>query len=77
MGKIKPLNEVRRPEWAHNVNVDQFMEDQRAMTEEAKEARRAYKREWNKRNKDKVAAAQRRYWEKRAAAQAAREDKET
>lgn len=36
------------------------------MTEAAKEARRAYKREWNRRNKDKVKAAQERYWNKRA-----------
>ncbi len=36
------------------------------MTEAAKQARRAYKREWNKRNADKVKAAQARYWEKKA-----------
>lgn len=45
------------------------------MTEQAKEARRAYKREWNRRNPDKVRAAQERYWEKRAAAKAS-EDKD-
>lgn len=39
------------------------------MTEQAKEMRRAYKRAWNKANKDKVKAAQDRYWEKKAAAQ--------
>lgn len=44
------------------------------MTEQAKAARRAYKREWNRRNKDKVAAAQRRYWEKKA--QAAAQDQQ-
>lgn len=38
------------------------------MTEQAKEARRAYKREWNRRNKDKVQQAQARYWEKKAQA---------
>lgn len=37
------------------------------MTEEAKEARRAYKREWAKRNPDKIRAQQARYWEKKAA----------
>ena len=37
------------------------------MTEDAKEARRAYKREWNRRNRDKVKATQERYWERRAA----------
>ena len=38
------------------------------MTDQAREARRAYKREWNRRNRDKVAAAQARYWEKKAQA---------
>lgn len=41
------------------------------MTEQAKEARRAYRREWNRRNPDKVKASIERYWEKRAAAIAA------
>lgn len=36
------------------------------MNEKAKEARRAYKREWNRRNPDKVKAAQERYWERKA-----------
>lgn len=36
------------------------------MDEKAKEARRAYKREWNRKNPDKVKAAQERYWNKRA-----------
>lgn len=40
------------------------------MTEQAKAARRAYKREWNRRNADKVKAAQARYWERKAAAAA-------
>ncbi len=38
------------------------------MTEEAKAARRAYKREWAKRNPDKIRAAQEKYWERRATA---------
>jgi hypothetical protein len=38
------------------------------MNEQAKEARRAYKREWNRRNRDKVKAAQERYWNRRAEA---------
>lgn len=33
----------------------------------AAEARRAYKREWARKNPDKVRAAQQRYWEKKAA----------
>lgn len=40
------------------------------MTEQAREARRAYKREWNRKNKDKVQQAQARYWERKAAAAA-------
>lgn len=34
------------------------------MTQEALEARRAYKRKWNHNNPDKVKAAQERHWEK-------------
>lgn len=67
MGRIKPLNEVKRPEWAEHVNVDEYMKKEREeMTEAAKQARREYKREWNRKNKDRVKAAQIRYWEKRA-----------
>lgn len=36
------------------------------MTEEAKEARRAYRREWAKKNPEKVQEYARRYWEKKA-----------
>lgn len=36
------------------------------MNEAAKEARRAYKRAWNKANPDKVKAAQERYWTRKA-----------
>jgi len=34
------------------------------MTEKAVEARRAYKRQWAKDNREKVRAAQERYWQK-------------
>ncbi len=37
------------------------------MTDAAREAARAYKREWNRRNPDKVRAAIERYWERKAA----------
>lgn len=37
------------------------------MTDEARAARNAYKRQWNAANKDKVKAQQARHWEKRAA----------
>ena len=36
------------------------------MTDAAREARREYKRQWNRANADKVKAAQARYWEKKA-----------
>lgn len=38
------------------------------MTEKALEARRAYKREWAKKNRDKVRAQEERHWERIAAA---------
>lgn len=41
------------------------------MTKEAAEARREYKRQWAKRNPEKIRAQQARYWSKRAAAQKA------
>lgn len=46
------------------------------MTEQAATARRAYKREWAKANKDKVRAQQERYWTKKAM-QAAAAQRET
>lgn len=36
------------------------------MTEQAREAMRAYKRQWAKNNPDKVKAQQARYWERKA-----------
>lgn len=36
------------------------------MTNKAREARRAYKRKWQRENKDKVREYQKRYWEKKA-----------
>lgn len=39
------------------------------MTEQAAEARRAYRRKWAKENPDKVRAQQERYWSKRAEAE--------
>lgn len=44
------------------------------LTEQAREARRIYKREWNRKNREKVRAAQDRYWNRRAAAQDAAEN---
>lgn len=47
------------------------------MDEKAKEARRAYKREWNRKNRDKVRAAQERYWARKAAAAESADKEET
>lgn len=38
----------------------------KGMSEAAREARNAYKRKWAKDNPDKVKAANRRYWERKA-----------
>lgn len=46
------------------------------MTEQAKEMRRAYKREWNRKNRDKVKAAQERYWNRKAEQAEEREEEE-
>lgn len=46
------------------------------MTEQAKAARRAYKREWNRKNPEKVREAQERYWNRKAAAQAQAQEEE-
>lgn len=43
----------------------------------AAEMRRAYKREWNRKNPDKVKAAQERYWNKKAQEAAAAEQATT
>lgn len=45
------------------------------MTEQAAAARRAYRREWARKNPDKVKAQQERYWAKRA--EAAEADRST
>lgn len=37
------------------------------LSEKAREAQRAYQREWRKKNKDKVKLKNKRYWEKQAA----------
>lgn len=45
------------------------------MDENAREARRAYKRAWYQKNKDKAKAANERYWIKKARAMADAEQK--
>lgn len=42
------------------------MENNFNLSDAAKAARRAYKNNWNRKNPDKVRAAQARYWEKQA-----------
>ena len=44
------------------------------LTDEARAARAAYMREWRKRNPEKVAEANRRYWERKADADTADEE---
>lgn len=36
------------------------------LSKEARELKRAYQREWQRKNKDKVALYKQRYWEKKA-----------
>lgn len=48
--------------------------NKKEMSEAARLARNAYKRKWNAENKDKVKAANRRYWEKKAQEAAAMEE---
>ena len=49
------------------------------MTDEARAERNAYYREWYKKNREKVRASQREYWERRAARlkEAAKHEEET
>lgn len=46
------------------------------MNEQAAAARRAYKREWARNNRDKIKAQQERYWARKAAEAAAAEAQE-
>lgn len=59
-------NEKKHRNRAAGLPVQKRQEAQE-MTEKAREARRRYKREWNRKNPDKVKAAQARYWERKAA----------
>ncbi|MCR4745526.1 MAG: hypothetical protein K5894_09915 [Lachnospiraceae bacterium] len=42
------------------------MKRKQSLDEKAKEARRAYKRQWARNNPDKIRAQQERYWQKKA-----------
>ena len=46
---------------------------EKELREAAVKAQREYQREWRRKNKDKVAANNRRYWEKKALARKAAE----
>lgn len=48
------------------MKVDLKAKKPLVISDAAREARNAYKREWNKKNPDKVKAASERYWEKKA-----------
>lgn len=48
--------------------------NKKPMSEAAREARNAYKRKWAKDNPEKVKAATRRYWERKAQEAAAMEE---
>lgn len=43
------------------------------LSDKARDAQRAYKREWRAKNRDKVKASNARYWEKKAREQSKRE----
>ncbi len=47
------------------------------MTAEQKEAKRAYHREWAKKNPEKIKAAQERFWERKAQELAEKRKKES
>ena len=47
-----------------------------ALDEAALEARRAYQREWRRKNKDKVKAQNERYWQRKAQQKAVQADSE-
>lgn len=46
------------------------MSEQISLTDEARAARNAYRRQWAKKNKDKVKATTARYWQRKAQQQA-------
>ena len=49
--------------------------DNEKLQEQAVELRRAYQREWRKKNKDKVRVNNLRYWERKAQKAAQKEDR--
>ncbi len=49
------------------IDAREVQEDHNTMTEQVRAAKAAYKREWAKKNPDKIKAQQARYWERQAA----------
>lgn len=60
-----------------NVKEEMNMTNEDKISVDAKSVRNAYARAWRAKNKDKVKAANQRYWEKRAAALAAEQKEES
>lgn len=54
--------------------MNETKKPKKEMSEAARAARNAYKRRWAKENPDKVKAATRRYWERKAQEAAAMEE---
>jgi hypothetical protein len=63
----KKCRNTKRPQEAQ-IALKSGRKEAFTMDEKAIEARRAYKREWQRNNPDKVRAQQERYWQKKAAA---------
>ena len=63
----KKCRNTKRPQEAQ-IALESGRKEAFAMDEKAIEARRAYKREWQRNNPDKVRAQQERYWQKKAEA---------
>ena len=72
---LKPWKKRRhtRKQRKGRYTMAEEKKNKKEMSEAAKAARNAYKRRWAKENPDKVKAANRRYWERKAQALTAEE----
>lgn len=77
MGRSAMQGSGRGMEHENQRTAAGFRKGAQNVNEKAREARRAYKREWNRRNAEKVKAAQARYWERKAAAAEAAKEPQT
>lgn len=57
-------------------DAQEVRKEENIMTEEARQARNAYKRKWYRENPDKVKAQQERYWNKKALQDESERDQE-